>query len=133
VNVLQKGTLMLNSGSTSSPGRIRMVAVTAVPPPPPGNDRLARTGLPHSFALEQNYPNPFNPSTTIVYALSEPAFVTMRVYNLLGEIVSTLVNERQGAGYRSVLWDASQFGSGVYYVEMTADKFSATRKMLLMK
>jgi len=88
---------------------------------------------PNSFALVQNYPNPFNPSTTIEFALPKSAFVTLRVYDLLGRQVGELVNEKLGPGNYRTQWDASGFASGVYFYRLTAGDFVQTRKLLLLK
>src|SRR3989304_986964 len=70
--------------------------------------------LPEEYALEQNYPNPFNPVTTIRYALPEPAHVRLKLYNLLGQGVASLVDGMQDAGYRSARFDGSSYPSGIY-------------------
>lgn len=96
----------------------------------------------HSFRLEQNYPNPFNPSTTIQYSIPEhlPDFknpegliVTIKMYDISGKEIATLVNEQKNAGSHSVRWDASRLSSGAYFVRMTAGNFTASRKMTLVK
>jgi hypothetical protein len=103
-------------------------------PPTVGVDNDGTTGqLPSEFALNQNYPNPFNPSTTIQYTLSTESKVTLKVFNLLGQVVSTLVNEKQAAGPQSITFDASRLSSGIYFYQITAGSFSATKKMILMK
>ena len=89
--------------------------------------------LPARFALDQNYPNPFNPLTVIRYQLPVGGKVTLKVYNLLGQEVQTLVDEIQDAGFKSVEWDASGAPSGVYYYRINAGSFSQVRKMLLVK
>ncbi len=89
--------------------------------------------VPASFALEQNYPNPFNPSTFISYQLPTGSRVTLKVYNILGKEVATLVNESKEAGVYKVLFDASQLSSGVYFYKLDAGTFSQTRKLLLVK
>jgi photosystem II stability/assembly factor-like uncharacterized protein len=93
----------------------------------------AEGDLPESFELSQNYPNPFNPRTTFKYALPEDAHVVLRLYDVLGQEVATLVNEMQSAGYRSVDFNASSLGSGVYYYKLTAGTFTAVRKMVVLQ
>jgi len=89
--------------------------------------------LPASFSLEQNYPNPFNPSTTIKYNLPREEFVTLKVYNLLGQEVKTLVNEVRWAGTHEVVFDAAGLPSGVYLYKLSAGRYLDTKKMVLMK
>ncbi len=87
----------------------------------------------NSFQLEQNYPNPFNPSTTISYNLPAQQHVTLKVYDALGNIVATLVNEEQQAGVHSVNFDASRISSGVYFYRLETGIFSETKSMILVK
>jgi hypothetical protein len=89
--------------------------------------------IPLVYALEQNYPNPFNPNTTIKYSISEDGFVKLAVYNLLGEEVTSLVNNEQKAGRYEVVFDASRFASGVYYYRMEAQNYISIKKMILIK
>jgi hypothetical protein len=89
--------------------------------------------VPQSYWLGQNYPNPFNPVTTINYQLSMTNDVALSVYNLLGQKVATLVNERQPAGSYQVDWDAADFPSGIYYYRLQAAGFNQTRRMILIK
>gem|GEM_PF-873275 len=88
---------------------------------------------PISYALEQNFPNPFNPVTTIRYALPTASHVTLHVYDILGEKVATLVDATQGAGYRAVEFDASQFASGIYLYRLQADNFVDVKKLVVLK
>ena len=89
---------------------------------------------PTEFSLEQNYPNPFNPSTNIQYTISRRQFVTIKIFNSLGEEIETLVNEFQDAGVHSELYILhSTLPSGVYYYQLNAGGQSLTRKMILMK
>ncbi len=83
--------------------------------------------------LYRNYPNPFNPSTTIRFDLSKASVVTLKIYNVLGEEVTTLVSDRLSAGSYSYEWDASSLASGVYIYRLDAKGFFQTRKMILMK
>lgn len=89
--------------------------------------------LPGSFRLHQNYPNPFNPSTVISFQLPVSNTVTLKVYNMLGQEVATLVNERVAAGSHQVHFDGSGLSSGLYFYSIETPDFSKTRKMLLIK
>ncbi len=91
------------------------------------------TAPPSTFALNQNYPNPFNPATTISYQLSAVSNVTLKIYDVLGREVATLVNERQNAGNHTVVFDASLLPSGVYFYTVRFGGMSLTKKMVLMK
>lgn len=94
---------------------------------------ISDTYNPASFALQQNYPNPFNPSTTISYSLPERTYVTLSVYNQLGQKVATLFSGEKEAGQYSVTWDAGNMASGVYVCTLQAVKFSTSKKLLLVK
>ncbi len=96
--------------------------------------------LPNEFALHQNYPNPFNPSTVIRYELPVESKITIRIYNLLGQIIATLADEVAPAGYGSIEWNPSNLTSGLYYYRFDAvnvndpsNNFSQMRRMILMK
>jgi hypothetical protein len=89
--------------------------------------------LPKNIVLQQNFPNPFNPTTTIEYELPQLSIVSLRVYNILGEQLAVLVNERQDAGHKSVRWDAKNLPSGVYTYRLSAGNFSEARKLVIMK
>lgn len=88
---------------------------------------------PGDFHLRQNYPNPFNPTTSVQYVIGSQQFVTLKVYDILGNEVATLVNEYKSAGSYEVEFDASQLSSGIYIYRLTAGSFSATNKMTLLK
>ncbi|MCF6270355.1 MAG: C10 family peptidase [Melioribacteraceae bacterium] len=88
---------------------------------------------PSSFKLEQNYPNPFNPSTTIQYTIKERGYVTLKVYNILGQNVETLVNREQSAGSYNVLFNANHLPNGLYFYQIKTNVFTETRKMSLIK
>jgi hypothetical protein len=95
-------------------------------------------GIPQEYAIYQNYPNPFNPTTTIKYDLKQTGDVSLKIYNILGQEVRTLVNTRQEAGYKSVVWDGlnnygARVASGVYIYRIQAGEFVQSRKMILMK
>jgi photosystem II stability/assembly factor-like uncharacterized protein len=88
---------------------------------------------PVSYSLSQNYPNPFNPATTIQYQIAKAGDVTLRVYDILGNLVSTLVDGKQEAGYYTVNFDASKLSSGVYFYQLKSGSFEKTFKMSLLK
>lgn len=92
-----------------------------------------QSGIPQSFKLFQNYPNPFNPTTTIRYQIPKEGFVTLKVYNLLGKEVKSLVNEYKNAGSYNISFDASKFPSGVYFYRLSTKNFNQTKKLVLMK
>jgi aminopeptidase N len=89
--------------------------------------------LPRRWALKQNYPNPFNPVTEIGYEIGEDDFVTLKILDVLGREVATLVNERRPAGRHTVRWDAKNASSGVYFYRCQSKNFADVKKMLLMK
>ncbi len=93
----------------------------------------AKIGLPEEFSLSQNYPNPFNPTTTIEYSLPKAGDVSLKVYNLTGQEVALLINDKMPAGNHTVSWDASGSASGVYFYRLQAGDFVKTRKMVLLK
>jgi hypothetical protein len=94
---------------------------------------LAEPVAPASFALAQNVPNPFNPATEISFTLEKAGQASLKVHNLRGETVATLVNGQLGAGRHAVSFDGSQLSSGVYFYTLEAAGTSETRKMLLTK
>ena len=91
------------------------------------------TPVPRLFSLSQNYPNPFNPSTTLRYDVPGATHVSLKVYNMLGQEVATLVNEEQQAGYTSVVFAADRLASGVYCYRLAAGTFVAVKKMIVVK
>lgn len=94
---------------------------------------ISNTTLPQEFGLNYNYPNPFNPATKILYSLPELSFVTLRVYDVLGKEVTTLVNEEKPSGSYEVEFDGANLSSGVYYYRLKAGDFVETKKMILIK
>jgi hypothetical protein len=87
----------------------------------------------NSYGLFQNYPNPFNPSTRISYNVGEAGLVQLKVYNILGVEVASLVNELKNSGNYSVDFNAANFSSGVYFYSLSVNNFTQTRKMILEK
>ena len=86
-----------------------------------------------TYVLQQNYPNPFNPSTTIIYQIPELSFVTLKVYDVLGNEITSLVNEEKSAGSYEVEFNASELSSGIYFYQLKLGKSIQTRKMILTK
>ena len=89
--------------------------------------------IPTRFELSQNYPNPFNPTTKINFAIPKQGLVTMKIYDVLGREVRTLVNEVKQAGNYTVDFNASEFASGVYFYKLTSGDFSDIKRMILVK
>ncbi len=89
--------------------------------------------LPTSVQVSQNFPNPFNPTTTIDYQIPTNTLVTLKVYNVLGEEVATLVNEQKATGVYQAKFDGSSLSSGIYFYKLTAGKFTEVKKMMLLK
>ncbi len=104
----------------------------------PGNEKPDEV-VPTQFSLSSSYPNPFNPITTIEYQVPEPgSLTTITIYNVKGQHVRTLLNDRKPPGYYSIVWDGraesgEEVGSGIYFVMMKADGFKATKKLALLK
>jgi flagellar hook assembly protein FlgD len=141
-------TIDVNTGEGTIVGSVGLQALTGL--------AYAETGIindvkidednntvPTDFALSQNYPNPFNPSTSIEFSVPVDSDVTLRIYNLLGQVVTTLVNEDISAGHYSTVWNGAddngfQVSSGVYLYEMKANgnngtAYSKIKKMVLLK
>ena len=92
-----------------------------------------KSELPNNFQLQQNYPNPFNPQTTINYQLSKPSNVIMKIYNLAGQELETLVNGSQKAGEHEIDWRPEGLSSGIYFYRLQSESFSETKKLILQK
>ena len=88
---------------------------------------------PALLSIAGNYPNPFNPSTKIIYTISELSKVILKVFNLLGEEVTTLVNEEKIAGNYSIEFNAASLPSGVYFYQLKAGEYTSVKKMILLK
>ncbi len=89
--------------------------------------------IPTVFALHQNYPNPFNPTTTIKYDLPKDVKVVIKVYDILGRLVTTLINENQKAGYYQVQFNGNNLASGVYFYRIEAGDYKLSKKMVILK
>jgi len=92
-----------------------------------------QVNLVNNFKLLQNYPNPFNPTTRIFYVISRTTNVNLKVYNITGNEVATLVNEVKGPGIYNAEFNGKNLSSGVYFYKLTAEKYSAVRKMILLR
>jgi hypothetical protein len=89
--------------------------------------------LPASYQLGQNYPNPFNPSTIITYSIPKESIVNLKIYNILGQEVKTLVNDSRMPGKYTVNFNASNLSSGVYFYSLRAGNYYLVKKMMLLK
>ena len=89
--------------------------------------------VPGVFTLDQNYPNPFNPSTTIEFTLPKSEFVELKVFNILGKEVSTLVSNKLNQGNHTYTFDGKNLASGVYYYQLIAGDFREVKKMILLR
>jgi hypothetical protein len=98
-----------------------------------GNATSVNQVAPLEFALQQNYPNPFNPTTEIRYQIPDLSHVTLKVFDLLGREIVTLLDDVQEAGYKSVEFDASAIANGVYFYRLEAKNFISTRKLIVLK
>ena len=99
---------------------------------------IDETSLPTEYAIHQNYPNPFNPVTTLRYDLPENGLVNITIYDMLGKQVKTLINQTQDAGYRSIIWNATNdygkpVSAGIYLYQIQAGEYMQTKKMVLLK
>jgi len=89
--------------------------------------------VPRHFMLMQNYPNPFNATTTISFTIEYPQLVTLKIYDLLGREIQTLINEDRQAGMHTVMFDASHLSSGIYFYRLQTSDYSESKRMVLLK
>lgn len=123
IEFVQGKGIIVGDGGTGYSFQTTLVSVRETP----------NSGLPTSFRLEQNYPNPFNPSTTIRFQTTEYGFATLKVYDVLGSEVATLVNEPLNAGEYETAFNASNYSSGIYFYRLQAGSSIQVKKMVLMK
>jgi hypothetical protein len=121
------------TGSAGSAGTGTDVWVVRLKPDGASDIEDNLSDLTRSFSLAQNFPNPFNPNTSLKYEIGSQQFVTLKVYDLLGREVSTLVNEEKPAGRYEVKFNANMLSSGIYFYRLQAGSFIETKKMLLLK
>ena len=134
VKVNQAGQLILSSATMLPSNCLTIVPTEELPPAPPiAKGQGALSQIPEAFGLLQNYPNPFNPSTVIRYELPVDSYVTLKVYDVLGRLVETIVDGSQEAGYRTATWKASSSPSGIYFYTLKAGTFTETKKLLLLR
>jgi hypothetical protein len=93
----------------------------------------AENTSPAGYFLNQNYPNPFNPSTEISFSLAKSSFVTLEVYNSLGQKVAVLINNKMNSGHHELKFEANNLPSGIYYYKIRAGEFQSVKKMLLLQ
>lgn len=122
------GTLVITSND-SDEGEVRLPVSLTVQNTPTGINDLT----PLTFSVEQNYPNPFNPATSITYAVPLRTHVSLKIFDITGNLIAEPVNAEQNAGIYTVKFDGSRFASGMYIYTFTAGEFTQTRKMILMK
>lgn len=127
VIIIQVGDQQMNPAANGSFAEIDNLSFEAITDVKDDNSSV------HDFRLEQNYPNPFNPATVINYKLSESDFVSLKVYDIIGNEVATLINKQQPAGSYSVNFDATNLPSGIYVYRLQAGSKIQTKKMTLLK
>ena len=98
-----------------------------------GTLNVSENNLPTKFSLKQNYPNPFNPNTKIKYEIAKSGFVSLKIYDVLGREIKTLVNENKNVGTYEIDFDANNLNSGIYFYKLTTNNFSEMKKMILVK
>jgi hypothetical protein len=125
--VLVRGIPLSAPNSGTHQARLQVLLAPSLVGVKPG------TGLPSSYVLNQNYPNPFNPTTSIGFTLAQRAHVRLEVFNVLGQLVSTMVNEMREAGQYTERFDAGRLPGGMYFYRLEAGTFAGVRKLVLLK
>jgi hypothetical protein len=124
------GHVQIQIGTVNSPNIRTTINETASTEPVGVDDQV---NAPAEFKLMQNYPNPFNPSTTISFTVPQRSEVSLKVYNITGKEIATLVNGEREPGSYKINFDGRKYSSGIYFYKFTAGKFSSVRKMILLK
>ncbi|MBN1782376.1 glycoside hydrolase family 88 protein [bacterium] len=119
-----------DNSSWADPGKLGTVRLTGITT---DVDESHKKSIPRTWHLAQNFPNPFNPVTQINYQLPKSSFVCLSIYNVSGQLVDRLVNENKDAGFHSVIWNAADAGSGLYFYHISAGKYSEVKKCLVLK
>ena len=133
INVTDQAKLGFSLGSSGT-GQVWIDSVSIVESSPVTTGVAEKAnGNPGTFLLMQNYPNPFNPSTNISFSIPTKSLVSLKVFDLLGREVATLMSQEKPAGTYQATFDASKLSSGVYFYQLQADKFTETKKLLLLK
>ncbi len=123
---VHNGDLYITDNGSQSIRKISNILATDI-------EAGSEKNFPTQFSLSQNFPNPFNPSTTIEYGIPVKGNVSLKIFNLLGKEIATLVNEEKNAGTHSVKFDAANLPSGIYFSQLRVGNFTETRKMILLK
>lgn len=136
--ILAQTSISLSTGASINGILLAQTAVTLdanAVTKPAGTTGVETEFTPQEFSLSQNFPNPFNPSTTLEYFIPSDGFVSLKIFNTIGQEVSTLVSENQSAGKYTVNFNSADIGlpSGLYYYSLRSRDFKATRKMILIK
>ena len=127
IRTLPSGGSGINPPGTTAPGNAFQFTVTNV------TSITTASGIPSEFRLHNNFPNPFNPSTTIKFDLPASDFVSLKIFDVSGREISSLINSNLSAGYYSVVFDANGYSSGIYFYRLQTKNYSETRRMVLIK
>jgi hypothetical protein len=125
--------LVIAGGITTGPALSPIVEVYTDTVSGSTSVEIIDENIPSEFTLSQNYPNPFNPATKIQYSIPEASFVQLKVYDIIGNEVSTLVSEEQSAGSYRVDFDGQGLSSGIYFYKIQTGNYAETKKMNLLK